>query len=177
MSTVPNGPAPLEWVLTTTGSWELLKGVAVQATLEPGERAWIATAGALSWTLQRVGLKRPRIVVRPVGELAEVAHVQHDWHGHRTLCIGSGPCYDLERSPSGLVVRTTEGARVARLDWTGRHDSAAAVVHVDSPEATGPSGRLLLLVAGSVLVDDLFDPSLPRTIGTVSAPTVRSRFP
>ncbi len=176
MSTNLNGAASLEWVLESSGAWDLQDGVSVWARLAPAERGWDAAAGNESWTLQRVGFHRPRIVVRPTGELAEVAHVLHDWHGHRTLCIESGPCYDFERSPMGLVVRGSDGTRVARLEWTGRHDAAAARVYLDSPEATGTSGLLILVVAGSVFIDDLFDPSLPRTVGEVPGPSVRARF-
>jgi hypothetical protein len=176
MSTHTNGTTSLEWVLDASGGWELQDGVSVWAQISPGERGWVATAGNDAFILQRVGFHRPRIVVRPMGELAEIAHLQHDWHGHRTLCVASGPCYDFERSTTGLIVRATDGTRVARLDWSGRPDSAAARVHLDSPEATGRFGLLILMVAGSVLIDDLFNPSMPRSIGALAGPTVRGRF-
>lgn len=176
MSKNTNGAAPLEWVLGASGSWTLEDAGGIQARLSPGERAWIASGAGRSWSVQRVGFHRPRIVVRPMGQLAEVAHLEHDWHGHRTLCIASGPCYDFERTPAGLIVRATDGTRVARLDWSARHDTSAASVHLESSEATGRFGLLILIVAGSVLVDDLIDPSLPRSIGVLSGSTVRSRF-
>ncbi|MDP2311661.1 MAG: hypothetical protein Q8P41_02055 [Pseudomonadota bacterium] len=175
MSTNLNGAVSLEWVLDSSGTWDLQDGETVWARLSPMEGAWAASAGDHAWTLQRVGFRHPRIVVRPMGEMAEVAHVLHDWQG-RTLCIESGPVYDLERSSTGLVVRASDGTSVVRLEWIAGYDAAAARVHLDSPEATGPLGLLILVVAGSMFIDDLFDPSLPRTVGETSGPTVRERF-
>ncbi|MDP2309383.1 MAG: hypothetical protein Q8P18_25405 [Pseudomonadota bacterium] len=176
MSTYLNGAASLEWVRTSPESWELRDAASVMATFSRGHRAWTASTGAESWTVQRVGFHRPRIVVRPAGALAEIAHLQHDWRGHGTLCTSSGPCFEFEPNAAGLAVRADDGVWVARLEWSGRHDAASARAHLHPREPLGRFGLLILLVAGYVLIHDLGDPSRPRSIGAPPGPTVRSRF-
>ncbi|MDP2313989.1 MAG: hypothetical protein Q8P41_13865 [Pseudomonadota bacterium] len=180
-NTVPGAPqcgaAPLEWIQGHDHEWELRDGGRAYARLAPGARAWAATAAEGAWTVQQVGFHRPRIVVRPMGALAEVAHFQHDWHGHGTLCIASGPCYELDRTgPGGLVVRTSDGTSIARIAWSPRQDARAARVHLDALDATGRFGLLLLLVGAYLLISDLHDPSRPLTVGARPGPTVRSWF-
>lgn len=176
MSTNHNGAVSLEWVQATGGAWELLDDTLVRARLAPRDRAWIGTAGNEAWTVLRVGFHRPRLVVRPMGALAEIAHLQHDWHGHGVLCTASGACYEVDRSPAaGLVIRTPDRRPVVRAAWNGR-DCAAARVHVDGMEMSGPHGTVLLLIAGSLLIDERRDASRPLSIGAPLGPTVRARF-
>ena len=176
MSTHVNSGASLDWSLTADAGWLLRDGTTPVATLTPGDRAWLATTADHAFTIQRVGFHRPRIVVRPLGALAEVAHVQHDWRGVGTLCLASGPCFEIDRgAAAGLTVRDGAGLAVVRLAWNVRGDAPSARVQLASAEATGRFGVLILLVAGYLLVDELGDPSRPRTFGA-SGPTVRSRF-
>jgi len=176
MSTYVNCGGILDWSPTPEGGWALRDGPTVVATLAPGERAWLATAPEHAFTLQRVGFHRPRVVVRPLGALAEIAHVQHDWRGVGTLCLASGPCFEIDRGAAGgLTVRDSAGQAVVRLSWSARGDAPSARVHLASPEATGRFGTIILVVAAFLLVDDLGDPSRPRTFGAFGPP-VRSRF-
>lgn len=167
--------AHLEWTADDAGGWTLRSAFAVEAQLCPGPKSWIAVVGPRAWTLARVGFHRPRVVVRPVGSLAEVAHAQADWRGLYAVRFVSGPTWEIDPSHSGgTVVRAERGAEIARLAWNGRFDAPGARVTLDAAADTR-FAPLANLLAGYLFLDGLQDPTRRVSFGVPLGLNARTR--
>jgi hypothetical protein len=179
MTTEMNAPVSLEWTPTGPGAWELVGVGARHARLERSERTWTAEGPRGVWALQKVGFYRPRVVVRPKGQLAEVAHVQPDWRGIGTIRFADGVPFEAERTPSGSGLTIRDGARhtVAKLTWVDGLDAPAAHATVAGSLVADGKALLLLLLGWHTHLEELGDPGWPVTLGERrNTPSVRARF-
>ena len=177
MRSQDDGMVHLEWASPAAGEWELRGEEGLVARLSHGERGCVAEAQPNAWTLQRVGFHHPRVVVRPVGALAEIAHVQSDWRGIHGLHFASGPSWEIDPSHSaGTVVRDETGAVVMRLAWNGRFDAPGARVTAAVETISGRFGPISLVVAGFLFLETLGDPARRISLGVPLGATARTRF-
>ncbi len=169
--------ASFEWLPAWGVGWELFGEGRVHGRLTPGERAWVAELREQAWTIQRVGFHRPRVVVRPVGVLAEVAHLEADWRGLHGLHFASGPSWEIDPTHSGgTVVRDEAGREIVRLAWNGRFEASGARVHADGALVDGRFGAVTLAVAGYLFLSSLGDPRRRLAVGVPIGSTARTKF-
>lgn len=167
-------PALLEWAPSAVGGWVLRGERGPVARLVPGERSWLVEAGAEAWTVQRVGFHRPRVVVRPLGGLAEVAHVQADWRGLHALRFVSGPTWEIDPTHTGgTVLRDATGRARARVSWH-RLDAVAPGVQTDTGMLADRFGPLGLALAGWVTITGFGDRTGKVAIGVRIGETARA---
>ena len=171
------GTVSFEWSPDAAGGWTLHGASGVEGRLSRADRAWVAEAGGEAWTLQRVGFNRPRIVVRPAGQLAEIAHAQADWRGLQALHFVSGPTWEIDPTHSGgTVVRDEARAVVLRVTWNGRFDQPGARVQADAARWPGRFGVLAGVVAGFGVLEGIEDPNRRLAFGVPIGATVRTRI-
>ena len=144
--------------------------------LRPGAPGWVAHAGDEVWTLQKVGFHRPRVVIRPLDQLAEVAHLEPDWRGLHHLRFVSGPTWELDPTHSGgVAARDAQGAFAMSVSWAGLDDSRARVV-ASKAALDGRFGALCLAAAGLLLLDRSGPRARRIAVGVPLGATVRTRF-
>jgi hypothetical protein len=174
MREAQDNPVRLEWCRGQ--GWELWGETGLRMTLTPRERGWFAQAGDAAWTLQRVGFHRPRVVIRPVGQLAEVAHLQSDWRGLYALHIASGPTWELDPTHSGgISVRDDRGANLLSVSWAGL-DSTRAKVSGTTNVIDGRFGDLCLAASGHLLLEHAQDPTRRLAVGVPFGTSARRRL-
>ncbi|MFN7144831.1 MAG: hypothetical protein ACK4YP_13730 [Myxococcota bacterium] len=165
--------ALLEWAPSAIGGWDLHGDHGPLARLVPGERSWLAEAGTGAWTVQRVGFHRPRVVVRPLGGLAEVAHLQADWRGLHALRFVAGPTWEIDPTHSGgTVLRDGAGRPRACLSWH-RLDAAAPRVQTDTGLVADRFGPLALALVGWLTITGFGDRTGKVAIGVQIGETAR----
>jgi hypothetical protein len=172
-----HGTLALEWAADGDTGWALLQDGRAVARLAQGARGWVAETASGAWSLHRVGFHRPRLVVRPVESLAEVAYAQADWRGLVGLHFVSGPTWEIDPTHSGgTVVRDGTGAVVHRLAWNGRFDAPGLRV-TSEPHAGDPRfAPLAGLVAGHLALERIGDPRQRLAYGVPLGATARTRW-
>lgn len=172
-----HGTLSLEWMADGDTGWALQQDGHAVARLACGPRGWVAETAKEAWSLHRVGFHRPRLVVRPVGSLAEVAYAQADWRGLFALHFVSGPTWEIDPTHSGgTVVRDAAGAIVYRLAWNGRFDAPGLRVAYEPDVGDPRFAPLAGLVAGHLVLDGLGDPRQRLAYGVPLGATVRTRW-
>ncbi len=172
-----NAPVSLRWTPSGPSEWELVGAELKHARLERGVQGWRAVGPRQIWELQTVGFHRPRVVVRPEGELAEVAHIQADWRGLDTIRFADQTPFEVEETPGGCGLTIRDAARrpVVRVLLDGSSEQPAARVTVEGETAEGPHVLALVVMGWHRLLQARTAPGRPVTLGDRTG-SVRGRF-
>jgi hypothetical protein len=124
-------------------------------------------AGDAVYELARVGFVRPRVVVRPVGSLADVASLVEDpSSGSADITLAGGERFAFDRLSSAggdCAVSDARGLRVLTMERELRDDGPTAAIRVLAG-LNRHTATMLAMLSWHVLMTDLDDPRRPLTM-------------